>query len=175
MTRIVEVLRRLDGWQNPRSAGSPLNLKCRVDFNVDPSYDSDLRFVDIAPSVLYEMWSSVREAWLFEDIDNGQWGIHLFRPGDSAARSAAERAARAEDFRDDDWVIGEFLGDSDLLMYSPSESESRRISVAPPLDVRGDWYELGSSISEVLERMAALDGSKYWETNPEAHPQQTVD
>ncbi|MCF8605824.1 hypothetical protein L5I01_20935 [Gordonia sp. HY442] len=160
------MMKRLNGWERPSSANSPFNLKCRVDFNVDLSGTPDL--VNSTSSEVDELWSSIREAWLFEDIDYGQWGLHILSPSDSAARSAAERAGRPEDFRDDDQVIGEFLGDSDLLVYSPSESGPKRISVALPLDEREEWYELGSFIYDVLKRMASVDGAKYWEMNPDA-------
>lgn len=85
-----------------------------------------LRRVRRSPRDLRELWSTSRESWLFEDMEYGHWGLHLLRPAESAARTSAERAQRSDDFRPDDVVLGEFLGDAELLVYAPSEVGGRR-------------------------------------------------
>jgi hypothetical protein len=99
----------------------------------------------------------VFEAWLFEDVEYGQWGLHLLNAQACADRTAAELAERPEDFASDDIVIGEVLGDSELLVCAPSEDVDRRYLIALPLDPRNDWSAAGSSVSEVLGRYLASE------------------
>jgi len=100
---------------------------------------------------------------LFEDIDFGQWGLHLLSPGGSALRTAIEQRDRPTDIRLDDIILGEFLGDSELLLYAPSEVENRRLLIVLPLDDREDWYAAGPSVGDVIQRYAETGGEKYWE------------
>ena len=48
-------------------------------------------------------------------------------------------------------------------MLAPSEAAERRYLVALPMDPRADWYAVGSSAAEFLERYLASDGEKFWE------------
>jgi len=109
------------------------------------------------------LWRASRTARLFEDTEYGQWGLVLLDPQVSLQRTKAERAARPYDFRDDDIVIGEFLGDQDLLVVAPSEFGSRRVLVALPLDSRDDWFGAAEDLGEFLDSYFAARGSKYWE------------
>lgn len=84
-------------------------------------------------------------------------------PSDGVERLSFEISNRPEEFRDDDVVVGEFLGDTELLIYSPSCEGAARVSVALPLAPRRDWYAIGPSLSEVFEKMMVLGGRKYWE------------
>ena len=74
-----------------------------------------------------------------------------------------EHSHRLDDIRTDDVIIGEFLGDSDLLVFAPSEVNSRKILVALPLDPRIDWDGVGGSIEEFLDMYQARGGDKFWE------------
>ena len=58
---------------------------------------------------------------------------------------------------------GEFLGDSELLVHSPSETASRRFLVALPLDPRDDWWAAGGSAMAVFDTYLANQGEKFWE------------
>jgi hypothetical protein len=115
------------------------------------------------PTDVVELWAATREARLLEDIEYGQWGLVLLTPGASAARTAREREARPFDLRPDDIVLGEFLGDQELVILSPSESERRRVLIALPLDNRADWFGAASSLGEFLEKYFDAVGEKYWE------------
>jgi hypothetical protein len=64
-----------------------------------------------------------------------------------------------EDFRADDVV----LRASELLVFAPSEAAERRYLIALPLDPRKDWYAIGASLAEVLDRYLASEGEKFWE------------
>ena len=112
---------------------------------------------------LTSLWSKCRGARLFEDTEYGQWGLVILDPKSSAARTAKERIARPKDLRADDVVIGEFLGDQELLVVAPSESNRRRVLVALPLDARGDWFGAASEIDEFLDDYFEAGGNKFWE------------
>jgi hypothetical protein len=109
------------------------------------------------------VWAATGEARLFEDVTYGQWGLLLLSPAASAARTARERADRPDDIRPDDVVVGEFLGDQDLLILAPSEAGERRVLVALPLDKRGEWYGAAPSLADFLARFYDAGGEKYWE------------
>jgi hypothetical protein len=112
---------------------------------------------------LRSLWSASREAWLFEDVEHGQWGLHLLSPLDSPSRTEAERTQRYDDFRYDDVVVGELLGDAELLVHAPSEERGRRYLIALPLDARQDLFSVGADLGEVLRRLLESDGDKFWE------------
>jgi hypothetical protein len=115
------------------------------------------------PSELVDLWASARRGRLFEDIDYGQLGLVLLSPHESGERTAVERHARSEDFQPDDVVIGEFLGDQELVVYAPSGSGDRRILIALPLDHRSGWFGAADSLSRFLDRYFERGGDKYWE------------
>lgn len=117
----------------------------------------------LAPEVV-ALRTAARESWLFRDVEYGQWGLHLLSPADSAARTALELAARPSDFLDGDIVIGEFLGDSDLLVLSPLARGQNRVLVAAPLDPREEWHGAGGSLAEVIALFHQKEGAKYWES-----------
>jgi hypothetical protein len=110
-----------------------------------------------------ELWMACREARLFEDVDYGQWGLALLTPAASAARTAQEREARPLDYRPGDLVIGEFLGDQELVVLAPSETGQRRVLIALPLDTRVHWPAAAASLGEFLATYFEAAGAKYWE------------
>ena len=87
----------------------------------------------------------------------------LLDPEASARRTTHELSARPGDFRGDDVVIGEFLGDLELLVIAPSETSRRRILIALPLDPRDEWYRAASELGQFLESYFNARGDKYWE------------
>jgi len=115
------------------------------------------------PAELVQAWSTSRRSKLFEDVDYGQWGLALLSPAAAAQRTADGRAQRAGAYRADDVVIGEFLGDQELLVLAPSESNGGRVLIALPLDGRSDWPAAAGDLAEFLERYLNALGDKYWE------------
>jgi hypothetical protein len=120
---------------------------------------------DAVPADILEFWSVCRQARLFEDIDYGQWGLLLLSPAASAARTALERRQRFADVNSEDIVIGEFLGDQELLIVAPSETQPRRLLVALPLDERADWPEVADNLGDFLVAYLDHTGNKYWESD----------
>ncbi len=116
------------------------------------------------PAQLVEAWSSTREANLFEDVDYGQWGLVLLSPTASAERTSKELQARPATYRTDDLVIGEFLGDQELLVLAGSEGGGGQVLVALPLDDRADWYVVAEDLAEFLASYFRHAGEKFWES-----------
>jgi len=114
---------------------------------------------DPIPAELVEFWQLAGGARLFEDPDYGQWGLVLLSAASSRERTDAEFEMRPDDLAVGDIVIGEFLGDQELLLYSAGEG----VLVALPLDSRGDWYRAGPTLTEFLERYTSSRGRKFWE------------
>lgn len=63
-----------------------------------------------------------------------------------------------------DRVIGEFLGDQELLVYANNESEGRRILISLPLDSRKEWYPAGLTLEIFMSDYAYSLGRKFWES-----------
>jgi len=128
--------------------------------------DEEIRsaWPDGLPAELAGAWSVSRESRLFEDVEYGQWGLVLLSSAASAERTAEQRVLRADDYRAEDVVVGEFLGDLELLVLSPSEIGDRRVLVALPLDGRQDWYPAAQDLARFLERYRDQKGAKFWES-----------
>jgi hypothetical protein len=146
MTTLDDVFAALAAWRQPSPSSDPFNLSCRVQPGASIEDLEAAGFVGSVPDELIPLWTASRESWLFEDTEYGQWGLHLLSPGDSAARTSVERVSRPGDIRSDDIVLGEFRGDSDLLVYSRSEAPVRRILVTQPLDPRDQWLSVGGTV-----------------------------
>ena len=115
------------------------------------------------PADLVALWRTTREARLFEDQDYGQWGIVLLDPAASARRTARERADRPEDLQPDDIVIGEFLGDADLVVLEPKPDGGARVLIDLPLDPRADWPLAADDLGEFLATYFENNGEMFWD------------
>ena len=91
---------------------------------------------------------------LFKDADYGQWGLRIMSPDKSAARTAYEPQWRPSEVEPGDIALGEFLGDSDLLIVTRTGAAL----VALPLDPRKDWYRVGDTIDEFLAHYIDTNG-----------------
>ncbi|MBL7499890.1 hypothetical protein I6A84_23370 [Frankia sp. CNm7] len=143
--------------------GGALRLGCAIEEPATP-VDIDSAWPQGgAPTEAVELWSVSGSAKLFVDIDYGQWGLRILSPRQSAERTRAERMERAEDFREDDVVVAEFLGDGELVAISPSEQGARRILVAQEIYGRPDWYGVGPTLEKFLQDYLDSGGEKFWE------------
>jgi hypothetical protein len=165
MGAVAEVIKRFAEWSEPRDGvvDNPFRLACALETPASEAEISDAWMSEAVPSELLDLWLACRQARLFEDIDYGQWGLMLLSPSASAERTRLERKERPDDLRRDDVVIGEFLGDQDVLVLAPSEGGQSRVLVALPLDGRSDWYPVASGIANFLDEYLASRGDKYWE------------
>lgn len=163
---VVATLRKLEeDWASPRQAvhkgrKTAFAFACALRAAPDrPSLSAEL------PAELEEFWSAFEEARLFEDSDYGQWGLVLLGHGAAQARTDVFQDERSSDTRAGDLVVGEFLGDSDLLLVrcDASSHDFGNVVVAAPLDPRVDWPTVAVSLDEFLSRLAEAEGAKYWE------------
>jgi hypothetical protein len=173
MTAIANALARFRRRPSPPEASTshPVKLVSTLDGPAGANEVEDAWHGHGLPSDALALWAACRQARLFEDVEYGQWGLALLAPSASAARTAHQRAARPADARPDDIVLGEFLGDQDLLVLAPSETGRRRILIALPLDHRPDWFGAAQNLGEFLERYFDHAGDKYWEPRRGAEPQ----
>jgi hypothetical protein len=154
-----------------RSQPSPLEGKRSIVFKLvstleGPASEQEIHRVRATmslPQELQDLWDLCRGARLFEDVEYGQWGLELLPPEESLQVTIRERQNFPEDYLPDDVVFGSFIGDAELLVYSPVEVGERRVIATTFPDSRADWPGVGSSLSEFLRRYFAGDGAKYWE------------
>ncbi|GAA1692495.1 hypothetical protein GCM10009765_47280 [Fodinicola feengrottensis] len=138
----AEVLNAFRAYTEPRDGLGDNSFKVACSFD-EPATDVEIASAwpgAEVPGELAQVWSTSRQSRLFEDVDYGQWGLVLLSPEGAAERTMQERGQRSGDCRDDDVVIGEFLGDQELVVFAPSEGDGRRVLVALPMDDRPDWY-----------------------------------
>jgi len=166
MSRVRDALTRFRLAPNTAPTGNPFRLVSSVSPSATAIEVEAAWGPREMPDDVTNLWSACRSARLFEDADFGQWGLVLLDPQASRARTEAERLARQTDFRDGDVVVGEFLGDQELLVVAPSESGVRRVLIALPLDPRDDWFGAAPDLARFLEAYFDAGGNKYWETGP---------
>lgn len=163
MTIIINHLK--EAWSTPRRTSesdpsSPdLDVACFFSDSGVEQLPSGL------PPDLIEFWRTCESARLFEDRKYGQWGLVLLNPQESTERSNAFRERRARDYMSGDRIVGEFLGDSDLLIVrcDPAASDFGKIVVALPIDARDAWPVVAPSFSEFLNKYTEEKGNKFWE------------
>src|SRR5438128_310853 len=92
------------------------------------------------PDELREFWRVAEWAKLFEDPEYGQWGLHVLTPHEALRETLKYCKDRAKDFVEGDFIVGRFLGDSDLLLIRCQQSvpDFGQVLVVLPLDPRGD-------------------------------------
>jgi hypothetical protein len=115
------------------------------------------------PEQLVEAWSTARQARLFVDTEYGQWGLVLLSPPASAERTDRELKSRPSQYRASDLVIGEFLGDQELVVLADDDDGRGRVLIALPLDDRADWDVAAENLGQFLEGYFEHAGDKYWE------------
>lgn len=147
-------------FNEPRGfAGNPFKLGCSLTASASPE-EIEEAWRGHAPVELQQLWLTSRTARLFEDVEYGQWGLALLSPAEAAARTAEFHSTRPDDTVQGDIVIGEFLGDLELLILS---GNGEGVLVALPLDPRIDWYRAAPSLAEFLVKYREALGNKYWE------------
>jgi hypothetical protein len=117
------------------------------------------------PESLQELWGEASGARLFEDSEYGQWGLVLLAPGVAAKRTNEFREERASQCRPGDLILGEFLGDQELLLVrcDRTSPDFGHVVVVLPLDDREDWDDVAPSVADFLEEYERAEGAKYWE------------
>lgn len=117
------------------------------------------------PDELCTLWTRVSGLRLFEDVRYGQWGLILWSPEHLVDAHRRRIKGREQDFRAGDVILGEFLGDSDLLVLrcDPAACDYGNVMIALPIDPRDEWYTVGASLLDFLIRFVDANGEKFWE------------
>ena len=118
----------------------------------------------MAPPDLVEFWLLTESVRLFEDQQYSQWGLVIQSPEDAVSLTQQSRDDNPGLVRTD-LVIGEFLGDSDLLAVrcNPDVADYGCVIIASAIDPRADWEIAAKSLHEFLDRFINSGGEKYWE------------
>ncbi len=117
------------------------------------------------PLAIRHLWNKTSGLRLFEDITYGQWGLILWSPAQVITEQEKRITQRKEDFRPGDLIVGEFLGDADLLVLrcDATSAEFGNVAIALPLDSREEWYIATHSLEGFLSQFIAAKGDKFWE------------
>lgn len=165
----VQTIERLCAeWRDPRPAVhegrlTEFNLKCTGSRNERSEVPRAISGVTVPDqlNLLYATYDLVR---LFEDVEYGQWGLVLGSPDDVSQWTHAYRDYHGVEAEMDDLVIGQFLGDSDLLVVRARKAprDHGNVLVALPLDKRVDWWRPAKSLDEFFSLYADYQGEKFW-------------
>jgi hypothetical protein len=117
------------------------------------------------PQDLVFLWNNASSIRLFEDVTYGQWGFILWSSDQVIEEQEQRIARRKEDYRQGDLILGEFLGDSDLLVMrcNAAEQDFGHLMISLPLYPRADWYVAAHSLGEFLSNFMRARYFKYWE------------
>lgn len=164
---LIESLK--NDWNTPKHSivngqSSPFQYVCRFSEVRENAPEKILNEIEI-PIELSNFWGITKSATLFEDVDYGQWGMKILEPSLVMAQTQEYFEQRKQECRKGDLVVGEFLGDSELLVVRCDESTADygSVLIAMPLDVRADWYILSLNFEEFLLRYVKSGGEKFWE------------
>ncbi len=91
------------------------------------------------------------------DLRFGICGLDLNDP-DEARRVSADRAESGYDVTESDWVIGEFIGDTDMLILD----NNNNAVISTGSYAREFWHTF-TSLEDVLRKYIEYAAEKYWE------------
>lgn len=111
------------------------------------------------PVDLIEFWKESDGAELFKNLTYGQWGLSIYSQQEINQKNKIEKSQRPEDFISSDLIVGQFIGDSDLLL----RLSDGKIAVVTPLDPRSDWHIVADHFEEFLWQYSEHSGEKFWE------------
>lgn len=152
-----------DTASTPVEGLTPMTSVCSI--SVAGATENELSNLPVScPPDLIKFWQATNSARLFEDQQYGQWGLIIMAPEDAKSltrRSKADNPA----LNDEDFIIGEFIGDSDLLLIRCDESSDDfgSVVIVSAIDPRDDWEVVAKSFGEFLVKYADNKGEKYWE------------
>jgi uncharacterized protein YrzB (UPF0473 family) len=153
-------------WATPKTAihngeNCPFLLQCTI---VDRTDTDDIVEKEM-PESLMRFWEKYSKARLFEDVEYGQWGLNILAINEVTKKTKEYFELRNAEAKEGDYVVGEFLGDSDILIVrcDKNESDYGNVIVALPIDPRKDWYIVSEDFGSFLEKYMKCQGDKYWE------------
>ncbi|AIY46967.1 hypothetical protein [Mycolicibacterium fortuitum] len=129
-----------------------VTLTCSLDVGLS---DSDIPAG--ATRQLREFWRRTSEGLLLVDEKFGICGLTLRNPTGAKQRSR-DRADDGYEVSDSDWVLGEFVGDTDMLIIDADDA----VLISAGSYPRRDWYRF-ESLTDVLSKYVETTAEKYWE------------
>lgn len=148
------------------SKDNPLTLVCNIlPFQAwNPKLFEEKLSISLPTSLKY-IWGKTSGLRLFEDITYGQWGLILWSPEYAMDQQEQQIRTRPDDFYRGDLIIGEFLGDSDLIVLrsDSTEPDFGKVMIALPLDKREEWYVASETLEDFLTTFIECGGKKFWE------------
>jgi hypothetical protein len=104
-------------------------------------------------------------------------GLVIWSAKEVIERSPQIARERSRDYRPGGIFVGEFLGDSDLLLIrgNRSAADFRQAMILLPIDRRAEWDTVGSSLTDFLDRYVPASGDKFWESERASQPQASKD
>lgn len=127
-------------------------LTCRLG---DGVADGDLP--SQAVGELREFWRRTSGGLLLVDERFGICGLRLHDPV-LAKQTAQERASYGYPLFESDLVLGEFVGDTDMLIIDAQG----KVVISAGSYPRDNWY-IFDSLADVLRRYVDAEAEKYWE------------
>ncbi|MGV0675697.1 hypothetical protein ABQE62_05825 [Mycolicibacterium fortuitum] len=110
-----------------------------------------------AAGQLREFWRRTSGGLLLVDEQFGICGLTLHNPTAAKQRSR-DRADDGYDLSESDWMLGEFVGDTDMLIIDANDA----VLISAGSYPRSDWYRF-ESLSDVLSKYVETTAEKYWE------------
>ena len=166
--KIAELLDRISSIAHylPENLPLPMPERCLVlpRLSWDRSEFEDELNV-LLPEDLVQIWNLTSGLVLFEDVNYGQWGLVIWSPDQTIIRHRRFVKQRRHVYEPGDVLVGEFLGDSDLVLVrcDPEKPDYGAVLIALATERRQDWFLAARSFFEFLTKFVEASGEKYWE------------
>lgn len=164
---LAAVIEAIDVASNLPSPLGPLRSLVLPRLTWDPSLLEEGLAMAL-PIAVKEMWNRTSGLVMFWDITYSQWGLVLWSPDQAYVRHRRFRQnSRLEEWREGDLIVGEFLGDSDLLVLrcDPGSPDFGTVVISKPIDHRNDWVTAAKSLGEFVQQFWISQGEKFWESS----------
>ncbi len=163
--KLIHTIESIDVADSPEMS-IPMPMHCQV-LPAQPwdkkAFEESLAIT--LPSAIIHLCDKTSSLRLFEDVTYGQWGLVVWSPNQVITEQEKRIAQRKEDFHLGDLIVGEFLGDADLLLLrcDATSPDFGHVMIALPLDSREEWYLAANSLQSFLSQFIAAKGDKFWE------------
>lgn len=155
MEKIIEKLK--SEWSIPKKAhhhGEQTIFRLKCEFNPGVNIMDST----ISPELM-NFYNITNGAILFKDVDYSQWGLLVYSSDELYYKNREIKKVRDE-FNESEIIIGEFLGDSDLLLLN---QHNNSIVICTPILGRDDWHFLELTFTAFLNKFCTEEGEKFWE------------
>jgi hypothetical protein len=119
------------------------------------------------PLEIQALWNNSSELRIYEDVNYGQGGLVIYGPQNlvSLHREKAGQKQWEGRFRQGDLVMGELIGDDELVLLrcDPEQEDFGDVIIALPIEARTQWPTVESSLTTFLEKFLESPAEKYWE------------